>query len=209
MDKFHLENRDPLAYIQIMGGLFVFAAGIVFILKSDLGMGPWDVFHVGVTNYLPLTLGRINQVVGLIIIVVSCFLSIYPGVGTVLNMVFIGLFIDIINPYIPFMDGIVFQILFLAAGITLMGTGSGLYINANLGAGPRDSLMLGLSKRTGKSVRLVRNSMELTVLIIGFFLGGPVGLGTVAFALTIGPSVQFFLKIVPERGTRPNKSPAH
>ncbi|MEA1994397.1 MAG: membrane protein [Euryarchaeota archaeon] len=200
MDKFHLENRDPYAYIQLITGLFVFAAGIVFMLKADLGMSPWGTFHVGVIHHLPLTLGRISQLVGLVIIVLSLFLGIYPGVGTVLNMFFIGLFIDLINPYIPFMDGYLSQACMLGMGILFVGIASGLYINANLGAGPRDSLMLGLSKKTEKSVRFIRNSIEITVLITGFFLGGPAGLGTVAFALGIGPSVQFFLKRVPKRG---------
>lgn len=205
MNRFHLENRDPLAYVQIMVGLFVFATGIVSILKANLGMGPWDVFHVGVTHHIPLTLGRVNQIVGLSIILLSAFLSIYPGVGTVLNMFFIGFFIDLLNPFIPSADALPLQVLFLAVGVTLIGIGSGLYINASLGAGPRDSLMLGLSRKTGKSIRLVRNSMEITVLTIGYFLGGPVGVGTVVFALAIGPSVHFFLKLVPKRGIATKK----
>jgi len=200
MDKFHLENRDPYAYIQIMIGLFALAVGIVSLLKSNLGMGPWSVFHVGVTHHLPITLGRVTQIVGLIIIVFSLLLEIYPGMGTLLNVVFIGVFIDLINPYFPFMEHYFTQGASLVVGIVLIGIGSGLYINANLGAGPRDSLMLGLHKKTGKSIRLVRNSIEVTVLVVGFFLGGPVGVGTVVFALAIGPSVQFFLRIIPERG---------
>ncbi len=199
VDKFYLSNRDPLAYIQLMAGLFLLAAGIVSILKSNLGMGPWSVFHVGVTNHLPLTLGRVTQIVGFAIIVGSLFLGIYPGIGTVLNMFFVGVFIDLINPLVPPMEDLLFQTALLLCGITLIGLGSGLYINANLGAGPRDGLMLGLHKKTGKSIRLVRNSMEITVLVTGFFLGGPVGVGTVAFALAVGPSVQFFLKMIPER----------
>ncbi len=199
-DKFHLDNRDPLAYVQIMAGFFMFAAGIVFMLKADLGMSPWGVFHVGVTHHVPLTLGRISQLVGLIIIILSCFLGIYPGIGTLLNMFFIGFFIDIINPYVPYMNGYVSQAAMLAGGVIFVGIGSGLYINSNLGAGPRDSLMLGLSKKTGRSIRFVRNSIEISVLVTGFFLGGPVGVGTVAFALAIGPVVQFFLRIVPEKG---------
>lgn len=199
VDKFYLSNRDPLAYIQLMVGLFLLAAGIVSILKSNLGMGPWSVFHVGVTNHLPLTLGRVTQIVGFAIIVGSLFLGIYPGVGTVLNMFFVGVFIDLVNPLVPPMEDLLFQAALLLCGITLIGLGSGLYINANLGAGPRDGLMLGLHKKTGKSIRLVRNSMEITVLVTGFFLGGPVGVGTVAFALAVGPSVQFFLKMIPER----------
>lgn len=204
MDRFYLDNRDPYAYIQIMVGLCIFAAGIVSILKSNLGMGPWSVFHVGLTNQLPLTLGRITQIVGFIIIVFSFFLHIYPGIGTILNMVFIGVFIDLVNPYVPFMHDYFSQAALLVCSILLMGIGSGLYINANLGAGPRDSLMLGLSKKTGKSIRVVRSSMEISVLIVGFFLGGPVGVGTVAFALAIGPSVQLFLRIIPERGKMKN-----
>ncbi len=200
MERFHIKNRDPFAYLQIMVGLFIFALGVVSILKANLGMGPWDVFHVGVTNYVPLTLGRVNQITGLSIIVVSYLLGIYPGVGTLLNMVFIGFFIDVVNPHVPSMDTLPSQVGLLFLGVILIGVASGLYINANLGAGPRDSLMLGLSKKTGKSIRLVRNSMEVTVFVTGFFLGGPVGVGTVAFALAVGPSVQFFLRIVPKRG---------
>jgi uncharacterized membrane protein YczE len=200
MDKFYLENRDPLAYVQIIAGLFVFASGIVFILKSNLGMGPWSVFHVGITHHVPLTLGRVSQIVGFIIIVGSLFLDIYPGIGTILNMVLIGFFIDFVNFYVPYMEALPFQIGVLTLGIVLMGLGSGLYINSNLGAGPRDGLMLGLHKKTGKSIRLIRNSMEVTVLVTGFFLGGPVGIGTVAFALAIGPVVQYFLQVIPKLG---------
>jgi uncharacterized membrane protein YczE len=200
MRTFYLDNRDPLAYVQILVGLFIFASGVVFLLKSNLGMGPWNTFHVGITTQVPLTLGRVTQVVGLVIIIFSIFLGMYPGIGTILNMILIGLFVDIMNPVIPFGSNILIQILMLGAGITLIGMGSGLYINSNLGAGPRDSLMLGLSEKTGKSIRLVRNSMEITVLVIGFFLGGPVGVGTVAFALAIGPLVQVFMNVIPERG---------
>lgn len=201
MDKFHLSNRDPYAYIQLIIGLFVFAAGIVLMLKANLGMAPWSVFHVGITNHFPLTLGRVSQIVGLIVILFSLFFKIFPGIGTLFNMIVIGFFIDLINPHVPSIHNHFSQITMLALGIILIGIGSGLYINAKLGAGPRDGLMLGLSKKTGKSIRLIRNSMEITVLIIGFFLGGPVGVGTAVFALAIGPSVQFFLKLIPERGT--------
>lgn len=200
MDRFHLENRDPYAYIQMMVGFFVLAAGIVFTLKSNLGMSPWSVFHVGITNHTLLTLGRVTQVVGLIIVILSLAFHIYPGVGTLLNVIFIGFFVDLINPYIPFMHNYSTQTGVLVWGVLLIGLGTGLYINANLGAGPRDGLMLGLHQKTGKSIRLVRNSIEATVLVIGFFLGGPVGIGTVVFALLIGPSVQFFLRIIPGRG---------
>jgi uncharacterized membrane protein YczE len=153
-----------------------------------------------VTNYLPLTLGRVTQITGLMIIIVSFLLGIYPGIGTILNMILLGFFVDLINPFVLSIHQIPLQFLFLAIGITLVGIGSGLYINSNLGAGPRDSLMLGLTNKTGKSIRIIRASMEISVLATGFFLKGPVGIGTVAFALGIGPAVQFFLKITPKQG---------
>lgn len=160
-------------------------------------MDPWGCFHVGITRHLPLTLGRVSQGVGFIIILASLFLHIYPGIGTILNMILIGFFIDLINPHIPFMHQLGIQFGMLGFGVLLIGVASGLYINANLGAGPRDSLMLGLSRKTGRSIRLVRNSMEVVVLVSGFLLGGPVGIGTVVYALAIGPCVQFFLKRIP------------
>ena len=201
MHRFHLETRDPRPYLQITFGLFVFAVGIVLILKSNLGMGPWDVFHVGITHYLPLTLGRVTQITGLIIIILSFLLGIYPGIGTILNMILLGFFVDLTNPCVPSTHHLPLQCLFLGTGIMLVGIGSGLYINSNLGTGPRDSLMLGLTTRTGKSIRFIRASMEICVLTTGFFLQGPVGIGTVAFALGIGPAVQFFMKITPKQGS--------
>jgi uncharacterized membrane protein YczE len=199
MDTCHLKNRDPYAYIQLMVGLLALAFGIVFILKSGLGMNPWNVFHVGITLHLPLTLGRVIQIVGLFLIVISFFLGVSPGVGTLLCMIFVGIFVDVINPWIPPMNSYVYQGVLLLLGILCIGLGTGLYINSNLGAGPRDSLMLALHKKTKKSIQLVRNSIEITVLITGFILGGPFGVGTIAFALGIGPVVQFFLKVVPKR----------
>jgi uncharacterized membrane protein YczE len=148
-----------------------------------------------------LTLGRVSQSVGFIIILASLFFHIYPGIGTILNMILIGFFIDLINPHVPFMHQLGIQFGMLGFGVLIIGVASGLYINANLGAGPRDSLMLGLSNKTGRSIRLVRNSMEVVVLMIGFLLGGPVGIGTVVYALAIGPCVQFFLKKIPARYT--------
>lgn len=196
---YHIKNSTPLAYVQLMMGLWALAAGIVFILKSNLGVTPWNVFHVGVTYHVPVTLGRVIQVVGLILIVVSLGMGRYPGVGTVLNMIFVGIFVDILNPWVPPMNYYIYQGILLLLGIFCIGLGTGLYINSNLGAGPRDSLMMVLHKKTGKSIRLVRNSIEITVLITGVILGGPFGIGTIAFALGIGPVVQVFLKIIPER----------
>lgn len=202
MDHFHREKHTLFSYSQLISGLFLLALGIVCILKSDLGMSPWNVFHMGTINYLPLSLGRITQITGFILIILSYFLGIMPGIGTMLNMILIGVFIDFLTPFFSSIDLLPFRFVFLATGIVLIAIGTGLYINSDLGAGPRDSLMLGLSKKTGKSIRFIRASIEITVLIIGFLLGGPVGIGTVAFSLSIGPSVQFFLKIIPKQGRK-------
>jgi uncharacterized membrane protein YczE len=187
--------------VQLIIGLFLLALGIVRILKSNLGMSPWNVFHVGTINYLPLSLGRITQITGVILIILSFFLGVYPGTGTILNMILVGFFIDVVNPFVAVIHRLPFRFLSLSTGIMLIALGTGLYINSNLGAGPRDSLMLGLIKKTEKSVRFIRASIEITVLVIGFLLGGPVGIGTVVFSLSIGPSVQFFLKITPKQGS--------
>jgi uncharacterized membrane protein YczE len=199
MDGFSLQKHRPASYFQLIIGLFLLALGIICILKSNLGMSPWNVFHMGTINYLPLSLGRVTQITGIILIILSFFLGVSPGTGTILNMILVGFFIDLVNPFMAVVHHLPFRLLFLATGIMLIALGTGLYINSNLGAGPRDSLMLGLTKKTGKSVRFIRACIEITVLIIGFLLGGPVGIGTVAFSLSIGPSVQFFLKIIPKQ----------
>ena len=199
MNKFYLSNRDPYAYIQLIIGLFVFPAGsssclrlIWEWLRGVCFMGDHEQFSVNAGKSISDRRTYCNPL--------FTFFKIYPGIGTLFNMIVIGFFIDLINPHVPSMHNHFSQIAMLALGIILIGIGSGLYINANLGAGPRDGLMLGLSKKTGKSIRLIRNSMEIMILVTGFFLGGPVGVGTVAFALAIGPSVQFF-KLIPEKGS--------
>jgi len=199
MNKFRLNIRDLYSYPQIVLGFFLIASGKVFMLKANLGMSPWGVFEVGVTHYLPITLGRVNQIVSLCLIIFSLFLHIYPWIGTLLCMFFVGFFIDIANLFVPTTNFFVYQIIMVACGVLLVGMGIGMYVNANLGAGPRDGLMLGLSKKTGKSIRMIRAMIEITVLVTGFLLGGPVGIGTVAFALAIGPTVQFFLNFFPKR----------
>lgn len=170
-------------------GLFVFAIGLVLNVRANLGLGPWNVFQVALTLWTPLTLGQISQVVGLVIIAVSYLLGIKPGFGTVANMLLIGWFIDVGMAVIPEAREPLAQYLTLAAGIALLGFGSGMYIKPAFGAGPRDSLMLGLVLKSGWRVGVIRNLLEGTVLVAGYLLGGPVGIGTVLFVLLIGPAV--------------------
>ncbi len=178
-------------------GFFLFALAILLALYSNLGMSPWDVFHMGIVKNSFLTLGQTSQIVGFIIIMLSIFLEVVPGIGSVLNMIFIGMFIDLINStgLLVTPESMLGKIILLLSAIFIMGIASYFYLQVELGAGPRDGLMEGLVKKLKKPVWLIRGSIEITVLLIGFFLGGPVGMGTILLALGIGPSVQFAFKI--------------
>lgn len=178
-------------------GLFLFALGIVMNLYSNLGMSPWGVLQVGIANYVPLTLGQVSQVVGLVVLIIGWLLGFTPGFATLMNMYFIGLFTDLIMEWglVPSFSGLLGEYLLLLGSIVAIGVGSLLYMGPKLGAGPRDGLMLGLVQKLDRPISQVRGAIELTVLILGYLMGGPVGVGTVINALTVGVSVQFFLRI--------------
>jgi uncharacterized membrane protein YczE len=181
-------------YTSLVGGLFLFAVGIVALLESRLGLSPWDVFSQGLAKTTPLTFGTASIAIGLVVLVGAWKLGARLGRGTIANAVLIGLFIEALV-HVPAVDGLSdsslgVRVALLVVGIGLMGPASALYIGANMGAGPRDSLMLVLARRTGARIGVVRTAMEATVVVIGFLLGGTVGVGTLAFALLIGPSVE-------------------
>jgi uncharacterized membrane protein YczE len=179
---------------SLVFGLFLFAVGIVALLESKLGLSPWDVLNQGLAKHSPLTFGLANIVVGLAVLVLAWALGAPPGVGTVANAVLIGLFIDgltRVGSVDALADGsLAARAGLLPLGIALMGIGSAFYIGANYGAGPRDSLMLVVSHRSRRRIGLVRAGLEACALAIGFVLGGTVGIGTLAFALLIGPAVE-------------------
>jgi uncharacterized membrane protein YczE len=179
---------------SLVGGLFVFAVGIVALLESDLGLSPWDVLNQGIQRHTPLSFGAANIVVGLIVLCIAWGLGQPPGVGTVANAVLVGVFIELLLA-VPAIDSLDDQPLavrvgLLVFGLPLFGVGSAFYIGAAMGAGPRDSLMLVLSHRTGARIGIVRAAIELSVLVVGIALGGTFGVGTVAFAVLIGPIVE-------------------
>jgi uncharacterized protein len=174
-------------------GLFIFSLGLVLNVRANLGLGPWNVFQYALTLWTPLTLGQISQVVGCVIIAVSYFLGIMPGPGTFANMLLIGWFIDLGMALIPDAQEPLTQYFALAAGIVFLGFGSGMYIRPAFGAGPRDGLMLGLVKKSGWRVGVIRNLLEGAVLVTGYLMGGPVGIGTVLFVVLIGPAVDLGL----------------
>ena len=177
----------------LIAGLFCFALGIVLTLQSHLGLGPWDVFHQGLSGRLGLSFGLASIVVGFAVLLLAWALGTPPGLATVLNMILVGAFVDLILwlGFVPDLTGRPFfpRLAMDVAGVAVVGVGTAFYIKANLGAGPRDSLMLGLARRAGGRVAAVRAAIELTALTIGFLLGGTAGLGTLVFAFGIGPAV--------------------
>jgi uncharacterized membrane protein YczE len=177
---------------RVLVGLALFGLGISLVIEADLGAAPWDVFHTGVSERTGISIGTVILVVGLLLLLLWIPLRQRPGVATILNAVVIGVTADLFLALLPEPELVVVRTVFLAAGLLLTAIGSGLYIGAGLGSGPRDGIMMGLSRR-GISVRLARTSIEVTAVIVGVLLGGSAGIGTVAFALGIGPLVQIFL----------------
>ncbi|MFH8367200.1 YitT family protein [Streptomyces sp. NPDC018031] len=163
-------------------------------LRAALGLDPWDVFHQGITERTSLSFGTVTILVGAAVLLLWIPLRQRPGLGTVSNVLVIGLVVDGSLWLMPELDALAGRIPLLVAAIVLNGVATGLYISARFGPGPRDGLMTGLHRRTGRSVRLVRTGIEVVVLATGFLLGGTVGVGTVLYALAIGPLSQFFLR---------------
>ena len=173
-------------------GLFLFGLGITFFIRARLGLAPWDVFHTGVSDKVEIAVGTVIIMVGVVLLLLWIPLRQRPGIGTIMNAIEIGLVVNLTKPIIGEPDHIVGRLALMGAGLFIVGLGSAIYIGSGLGAGPRDGLMLGLSER-GISIRSARTIIEITVLVTGIVLGGPIGLGTVAFALGIGPIVQVLL----------------
>ncbi|MFA9495442.1 MAG: YitT family protein [Candidatus Bathyarchaeota archaeon] len=169
----------------------------MMILYADLGMSAWGVFQVGLMNVIGLSFGQASQVVGLGVLIFGWFLGFPPGFGTVSNMFFIGYFIDVIIGLgiVPKFNNIVLQLVLLVAGMTMIGVASYFYLSPKLGAGPRDGLMIGLVQRLDREVSVVRAGIEITVLVLGIAMGGPIGIGTVITAFSIGYFVQMAFKL--------------
>ncbi len=182
---------------SLIFGLFLYYLGFVFILNSGLGMYPGGVFTVGVALHTPFSIGQINQMVQGLFLIFGWYLGFTPGLGTLADLFLSGIFIDLfINTgTVPIPVSIANQLIFLIIGVGLMGAGTFFYIKVLLGAGPLDGFMLGMSRKIKRPVFLVRGSIEVILLTIGWFLGGPVGVGTVITALTIGTAIQLAFKI--------------
>lgn len=190
---------------QLYVGLVLYGASMALMIRASLGLDPWDVLHQGLAERVPLSFGEVTIVVGALVLLAWIPLRQWPGFGTVSNVVVIGLAVDATLAALPAPDAMPFRIGFMLAGVGLNGVASAAYIGARLGPGPRDGLMTGLVRRTGRSVRLVRTSIEVTVLVAGWLLGGTVGVGTVVYAVAIGPLVHVLLPplTVPVRARQP------
>ena len=175
-----------------MVGLAVFGVGIALLIAARLGAAPWDVFHTGVSELTGLPVGQVTIITGVVLLMLWIPLGETMGLGTSLNAIEIGLVVDLVLPMLPEPELLVARTPMMFGGVVMTAIGSGLYIGAGLGPGPRDGLMTGLAKR-GLSIRFARTAIEVTVLVIGIALGGAIGIGTAVFALGIGPLVQFFL----------------
>lgn len=179
--------------LQLYVGLGLYGLSTAMFIRSDLGVDPWDVFHLGVGIQLGMTIGTVIIVTGAAVLLLWIPLRQMPGLGTISNVICIGLAADASMALIPELDSLSVRIAFLVSGIVMNAIATSMYIGAGFGPGPRDGLMTGIHARLGWSIRSVRTSIEVSVLLIGCVLGGTFGVGTVLYALTIGPLIQLCL----------------
>lgn len=189
----------PRRVIQLLIGLVLYGAGCALTVEAGLGVDPWTVFAQGISIHTGIGIGWVTNIVGFFVLLLWIPLRQRPGVGTVANILLVGTSMQVTLSVIPPVDGLVLQALVLLGGIVLVAVASGLYIGAHFGPGPRDGLMTGMNKRFGWPIWACRAGVELTVLLAGWLLGGNVGIGTVLFALMIGPLVHIALPLLDTR----------
>jgi len=184
---------------RLLVGLWLYGLSIALLIHGAVGAAPWDVFHVGASQHLPLSFGAVMVLASGGVLVGWLPLRQVPGLGTIANALLLGPFADLNLRLVPTTDNLVARHGYMLAGVLLCALATAMYVGAQLGPGPRDGLMTGLARRTGWSIRSVRTLIEVTVLASGALLGGTVGLGTVVFALGVGPLTQFFLPLLTVR----------
>ncbi|BDM70708.1 membrane protein [Streptomyces nigrescens] len=180
--------------VQLYTGLVLYGVSMGLMLRAGLGLEPWSVLNQGISRHTGLSIGTVTVASGALILLLWIPLRQRPGLGTVSNVVILGVVMDLTLTWVPELSSLGVRIPLLAFAVVLNGAATGLYLSARFGPGPRDGLMTGLHLRTGRPVRLVRTCIEVTVLAAGFLLGGSIGVGTVVYALAIGPLAQFFLR---------------
>ena len=200
-DRFDLRAAGPRVPALLLG-LALFGCGIALMVEAGLGLGPWEALNQGVARQFGLEIGTVSVLLGIPILALWWPLGERPGIGTLANVVLIGTSTNVAITLLPTPspDALVMRTAMMIGGLVLIATGSGIYLSTDLGPGPRDGLMTGVHHRFGWSIRRARTAIELSVLVVGFALGGTVGLGTVVFALGIGPLVQVALGIFDREG---------
>lgn len=188
-------RRLPRRIAQLLIGLFLYGIGIAFMVRGEIGAAPWDVLSQGISLHVPLTFGVITVLTSVVVLLLWIPLRQRYGIGTVLNALIVGPSADVGLWLIPAEPPLWIGVGFFVIGLLVLSAATGLYIGAQFGPGPRDGLMTGLHARTGWPIWVVRTGIEVTVVAVGWSLGGIVGIGTVAFALLVGPLCQYFMRI--------------
>ncbi|MCE7480677.1 MULTISPECIES: membrane protein YczE [Microbacterium] len=198
-------RRLPRRWVQLLVGLFLYGIGIAFMVRGQIGAAAWDVLSQGITRHVPLSFGVVTILISVVVLLLWIPLRQRLGIGTVLNALLVGPAADVGLWLIPADQPLWLRICFFVVGLLILSAATGLYIGAHFGPGPRDGLMTGLHKQTGWRIWIVRTGIEIVVVAVGWALGGNVGLGTVAFALLVGPLCQYFMRLfaipVQERAT--------
>ena len=191
-------NLKPrsITLVYLIFGLILFGLGETILIASNGGVSPWTVLAQGISVKTGYSIGLTTFIVSISVLCLWLPLKQKPGIGTILNTIIISIVLDVSLPYLPSFESIVLQILQIFIGVIIVGLGSGFYLIANLGPGPRDGLMTGLQKTTNLPIALIRTIIEILAVIFGWYLGGVVGIGTIVFALGIGPSVSAGLFVV-------------
>jgi len=197
-------RRFARDFLIIQIGFLIFGLSIDVIVSASLGLDSWDVLQMALTYHLPITLGQSTIGVSILIGIIDIILKEQLGWGTIGNMIFIGLWVDILKPYVPSMPHLLpLQIAYVLLGTLIMGFATAIYVGVDAGAGPRDSLMIALSRLGKTSIRITRISIDIAAVIVGWLLGGPVWLGTLIAAIAIGPAIQLGFKVLRVRPTAP------
>ncbi|MEP7047619.1 MAG: hypothetical protein ABI949_13110 [Ilumatobacteraceae bacterium] len=190
-----LFDRPVQRLARCILGLALFGLGISMFVTAKLGLAPWDVFHQGVSRHTGIPLGWVIEIVGFLLLLLWIPLRQRPGAGTILNALEIGLVVNLIGDHLPSTDRLIPRLVYVVGAVTVIAVGSGLYIGAGLGTGPRDGIMVGLAAR-GCTVRVARTVLELVVMATGIALGGHIGVGTIAFMVGIGPMVHVLIPML-------------
>jgi uncharacterized membrane protein YczE len=192
--------RLPRRLLQLFVGLALYGVSLAMLLRAGLGLAPWDVLHQGLAGQVGATIGQMVIALSFVVLLLWIPLRERPGFGTIANALLVGVFVDLTLLWLGDAEVLGWRVGLLVLGVLLNGVATALYIGASLGSGPRDGLMTGLVRRTGRSVRLVRTVLEVTVLAVGWLLGGTVGVGTVLYAVAIGPIAHALLPFLTVRG---------